>query len=95
MGFESVKAFLVGVLICIGLLFIVPLILFGICYIAGWIASIVIGQWIVAGFALLNISITTAQIPLIAGTLGWIGGFFKATFSMRKGDVYNGNISIY
>lgn len=86
MDSEDVKGFIAGILICIGLLFVAPLVLFGICYIAGWIASVVIGQWIVAGFALLNINITIAQIPLIAGTLGWIGGFFKATLSVRKGD---------
>ena len=58
-------------------LFIEPFLIFWLCYFGGWIAKIVIGKWIIAGLALLNIYIEPNQIPLLAGILGWIGGFFK------------------
>ena len=84
---DGVKAVILGIIIFIGLLFVMPLVMFGLCYLAGWIASLVIGQWLVEGLAFLNIHIAISNIPLIAGCLGWIGGFFKSTKIL--GSKYN------
>jgi hypothetical protein len=58
---------------------------FWICYLGGIITKIVIGKYIVAGASILGLNIAEDQIPLVAGTLGWIGGFFKSyNFSKNK-----------
>lgn len=49
---------------------------FGICYIAGWIAKITIGKYLVDGLALLNLTIPLDKIPLLTGTIGWIASYF-------------------
>jgi len=56
---------------------------FWVCYLGGIVTKIVIGKYIVAGMSILGLNITLDQIPLIAGTLGWIGGFFKS-YSIGK-----------
>lgn len=43
----------------------------------GWICKLVIGQQLIIGFALLGITLPVDKIPLLAGTLGWIGSYFK------------------
>ena len=58
-------------------------IFFWISYFEGWIASLFIGKYLTEGFALLGINIPVNKIPLIAGFLGWIGGFFKV-YSFNK-----------
>ena len=65
-------------------IFIGPWLLFWLAYFGGWIAKIIIGKWLVAGFALLNIDLPLDKIPLLAGTLGWIGGFFLRTINYNK-----------
>lgn len=60
------------------------LISFGVCYLTGIIAKITIGKFLVDGFALLNITIPLDKIPLLAGTLGWIGSFFKSTINSKN-----------
>ena len=59
--------------------FIAPWLSFWLAYFGGWIAKIVIGDYLVKGFALLGIVIPLNKIPLLAGVLGWIGNFFKNT----------------
>jgi hypothetical protein len=51
---------------------------FWICYLGGIITKMVIGKYVVAGMSILGLDIAVDQIPLVAGTLGWIGGFFKS-----------------
>jgi len=68
-------------LLGIGFIIIYPWLAFWFAYLGGILAKIFIGQELVAGFALLGINISIEQIPLIAGTLGWIGGFFKVISS--------------
>lgn len=58
-------------------IFIEPWLFFWLAYFGGWIAKITIGKYLVEGFAILGISVPIGKIPLIAGVLGWIGGFFK------------------
>ena len=59
------------------IVFIAPWINFWFAYFGGWIAKLLIGKYLVKGFALIGITLSIDKIPLLAGTLGWIGGFFK------------------
>lgn len=80
---------LLKVLGAIGLIILVllcwPWIGFWICYFEGWLAKIMIGKYIVEWFALFGINLPLDKIPLFAGILGWIGGFFKA-INTKKND---------
>ena len=65
---------------------IVPFISFWISYFGGWITSIIIGDTLCKA---LNIIFNTAyftkdMLPMIAGALGWIGGFFESYHSSLK-----------
>lgn len=53
-------------------------------YIYGWIASILFGKIICAGFAIFGIMITPDKLPLLGALLCWISMFFKT--------IYNKNI---
>jgi hypothetical protein len=76
-----------ALLLLIGLLILYPWLIFWFAYLGGYFAKLFIGEQLVTGLALLGINISIEQIPLIAGTLGWIGGFFKAiSFSKPKND---------
>lgn len=55
-----------------------PFLNFWFAYFCGWIAKILIGKYIVAGFALINIDLPLDKIPLFAGVAAWVGGFFKS-----------------
>lgn len=62
------------------LVLVIPFISFWISYFGGWITSIIIGDTLCNA---LNILFNTAyftkdMIPMMAGALGWIGGFFKS-----------------
>lgn len=65
-------------------IFIASWLLFWISYFNGWVAKLLIGKYLVEGFAYFNINIPIDKIPLIAGCLGWIGGFFKNTINYNK-----------
>ena len=65
---------------------ILPWVAFWLAYFGGWIAKLVIGGYLVQGLAILGINITLDQIPLLAGVLGWIGGFFKTTVSRNSNN---------
>lgn len=66
------------------LLFIIPWLSFWTAYFTGWITKIVIGKYLVEGFALLGITLPLDKIPLLAGIFGWIGGFFKTLNTSKK-----------
>ncbi len=68
------------------IVFIAPWLSFWLAYFGGWIAKITIGDYIVRALELIGILITKDQIPLLAGGLGWIGGFFKSISSSKKGN---------
>ena len=71
---------LIGVISTVaGCVIIIPFISFWLAYFGGWICSLVIGNVLTEG---LNTSFNTTYftkdiIPICAGTLGWIGGYFK------------------
>ena len=60
-----------------------PFLFFWLGYFVGWIAKITIGKVLIEGLNLVHISIALNQIPLLAGTLSWIGSFFYQ-FKMNK-----------
>ena len=72
------------ILLLIATIFFLPWITFWLCYFGGWVAKIVIGKYLVAGFAILGINLPIDNIPLIAGCLGWIGSFFKNSSVSKK-----------
>lgn len=80
-GLSILGLFSLGIII----IFVVPWLSFWLAYFSGWIAKITIGNQLVNGLNLIGIIISKDQIPLLAGILGWIGGFFKTT-SMKKGN---------
>ena len=61
--------------------FIIPFVSFWLAYLGGWIAKIMIGKYLVEGFDILGITLPIDKVPLIAGVLGWIGGYFKQNTS--------------
>lgn len=69
-------------LIC--LLFIIPFISFWLSYFGGWICKIVIGKYLIEGLSFLHIIIPINKIPLLAGTLGWFGAFFKTHYNINN-----------
>ena len=66
------------------IIFIWPWLSFWVAYFLGWITKITIGKYIIEGFALLNIDLPLDKVPLLAGVLGWIGGFFTGTKNNMK-----------
>lgn len=72
--------------LAIMIIFIEPWLVFWLSYFGGWVAKVIIGNYIVNGLNLIGIVITKDQIPLLAGVLGWIGGFFKTLSTSKKGS---------
>ena len=67
-------------------IFIVPWLTFWLAYFGGWIAKIVIGDYLVKGFALLGLTVPIDKIPLIAGLMGWIGSCLNRVRNSNKSD---------
>lgn len=78
---------IVGILIVLEILLIFgPALYFLFGWIGGWFAKITIGNILCNGLnALVGTTMfTPSQLPLISGTLAWIGGFFKSISSSAK-----------
>lgn len=75
-----------GVVSIAALVIILPFISFWLAYFGGWLCSLVIGDVLAEGLnALFNTThFTKDMIPLCAGTLGWVGGYFKSKSSSVK-----------
>lgn len=72
------------ILIVIALMLFAPFLTFWLCYFCGWIAKITIGSLLCQSLSLIGIQIIPSQIPLLAGGLGWIAGFFSVGSSINK-----------
>ena len=73
----STKSKIIGSIIAIIIMFIFePFFIFWVSYFGGWLAKLMVGSHLVEGLKLIHISIELNQIPLLAGTFGWIGAFF-------------------
>ena len=62
------------------LIFMIPVISFGLGYLTGWILQITIGGTVAAGLNMVfnTDRFTPEMIPLFCATMGMIGGFFKS-----------------
>ena len=60
-----------------------PWLSFWLAYCGGWIAKITIGTPLTQALNTLfnTTKFTPSMIPLIAGALGWMGGFFKTYYT--------------
>ena len=56
--------------------FIEPFLFFWLGYFVGWLSKLMIGTHLITGLQLIHIPIELNQIPLLAGTLAWVGSFF-------------------
>ena len=79
------KDIFAGILLIIVVIFIEPLFVFGIGAFVGLIAKITIGNMLVCGLnSLLGTAFITKDLPLIAGTLAWVGSFFKTSVTSKR-----------
>jgi len=69
------------IVVCALSILLSSLLSIAIGYICGWIASVLFGKIICAGFAIFGIMITPDKLPLIGAFLCWIGSFFRSTNS--------------
>lgn len=62
-------------------LIIMPFVSFWLAYFGGWITSLVIGDTLANALnTLFNTTHFTKDIiPMCAGALGWVGGYFRAS----------------
>lgn len=69
------------IILAIILYFVLPMLSFFITYIGGWVCKITFGPTLC--YALNTLFNSTYfepdKLPLMAGALGWIGGYFKST----------------
>lgn len=67
------------IVMAILLVIFAPMLSFFICYFGGWLCKITFGPTLCNALnTLFNVSFFTPEkIPLMAGALGWIGGYFK------------------
>lgn len=78
-----------GVIVAAVLLIIFgPMISFFLAYFGGWICKITFGPTLCTALnTLFNVTFFSPdKLPLMAGALGWIGGYFKAISTRRSGD---------
>ena len=61
-----------------------PFINFILCYFTGWLIKITFGAILCNGLALIGINLSPSSLPLLCGTLGVVGSFFKSTIRVRK-----------
>lgn len=83
----------IAVLGCFGaiILFIILILVspfIGFCsgWVIGWIIKITFGNTMIKGLGLLGLNITKDSLPLVCGTLGVIGSFFKSRITNCKKD---------
>lgn len=83
---DTVLQILGAIAAVVGIVIIYPFLMFWCAYLGGWIASLVIGNQL--AFALNTLfNVTFFQASMIkwcAAALGWIGGYFKATTSIKS-----------
>lgn len=78
---DDFLAILGAIALIIATVLVLPFISFWLCYFGGWVASITIGNILTDGMNTLfqTTWFTKDMIPLYAGTLGWIGSYFKTS----------------
>lgn len=78
---DDFLAILGAIALIIATVLVLPFISFWLCYFGGWVASIAIGNILTDGLNTLfqTTWFTKDMIPLCAGTLGWIGRYFRTS----------------
>ena len=61
---------------------ILPLVDFLVSYLGGFIIKWLIGNVLIQGFALFGFILPIEEIPLVCGTLGFIGCYFKTAIDI-------------
>lgn len=61
-----------------------PFINFVLCCFTGWLIKITFGATLCNGLALIGINLSPSSLPLLCGTLGVVGSFFKSTTTIRN-----------
>ena len=78
----------VGVIILIVLvtIFLIPFLVFWLGYFMGWVATWFLSNQLTDGLNLFGMNISADQIPLLAGTVSWLGFTFgtKGGFNIAK-----------
>lgn len=69
----------IATVVCVAL--IIPFVSFWISYFGGWLCSLVIGDTLANALnTLFNTTHFTKDIiPICAGALGWVGGYFQSS----------------
>lgn len=75
-----------AVILLILLVLVSPFVGFCCGWLTGWIIKVTFGATMVQGLGLLGLNIAKESLPLLCGTLGVIGSFFKNTTVNRKND---------
>lgn len=80
---------LIAIIGIIALFIFAPMISFFLSYFGGWICKITFGDTLCSALnTLFNVSFFTPdKLPMMAGALGWVGGYFKTTkidFNKKK-----------
>lgn len=78
---EGILAIIIAVIL---LLIFESFLIFWLGYLGGIFAKLLIGNWLIEGFKLINITLNKDNIPLLAGTLSWIGSFFHSIYSVNN-----------
>lgn len=79
-------AWIATVVLTIIVVFAMPFINFWISYFVGWVCTLVIGDVLVEALnTLFNTTyFTKDMLPMCAGALGWLGGFFYSSKTSSK-----------
>lgn len=76
-----------GVIVLFILLIVIsPFIGFCEGWVTGWLIKVTFGDTMIKGLGLLGLNIAKESLPLVCGTLGVVGSFFKSTTINRKKD---------
>ena len=69
-----------AIIIAIILYFFIPMLSFFFTYIGGWVCKVTFGPTLCYALnTLFNVTyFEPNKLPLMAGALGWIGGYFKS-----------------
>ena len=72
--------------LCLAVVIIIfaPFLNFIMSYFTGWLIKITFGPTLCKGLAILGLAIVPEQLPLMCGTLGVIGSFFKSITKIKN-----------
>ena len=80
------KTYIIAIVSVIILGIFIPVIIFGACWLGGWILMKIVGGAVINGLNTLfgTTRFTPDIIPVVCGTLAVIGSYFKTTVNNSK-----------